>query len=56
MCIRDRVTTARALYGQKEFADSLKDRMDAAAQAYEAKMMELEGATPKGRRTTKGRF
>ncbi|MBK7269761.1 MAG: hypothetical protein IPI07_09710 [Flavobacteriales bacterium] len=50
------VTTARALYGQKEFADSLKDRMDAAAQAYEAKMMELEGATPKGRRTTKGRF
>ena len=50
------VTTARGLYGQKAFADSLQDRMDAAAEAYEAKMMELEGDAAKGRRTSKGRF
>ncbi|MBK9275390.1 MAG: DUF2723 domain-containing protein [Flavobacteriales bacterium] len=47
------VTTAKVIHKQQELADRLQQRMDAAEEAYEQKLMELESA---GRKTSKMRF
>ncbi|HQW86444.1 MAG TPA: hypothetical protein PLH93_04620, partial [Flavobacteriales bacterium] len=47
------VTTAKVIHKQQELADRLQQRMDAAEEAYEQKLMEMESA---GRKTNKMRF